>query len=240
MIYQNYDINQLPFSLMQGEQLIVTIKPERKAFIIEYAIGDFFGMLFLLFFLSIVIGIPLYIFVLSRLPFFNPFLFIVVLIAIMFVLAFIPAYIAYGKYTYWITNLRIITSKGLISYQIYDEYIYYVMDVIINYSIADRIVGTCSLYVRNIDGTISYLKNLKYKEAKQIQSLILYLAQQARQQYGNVMPPIFYTTGFGGATFPGNAPNPQRNIVGNIGGINIGGKMNIGLNFGNNPWLKKK
>ena len=177
----------LPFSLQDGETIEYEVKPNKKGFILQRFIIVIVSSIIVASFasLGLIASIPsasiLYFFI----SFFG------ILIAIILIGIFVSI-VSYNKYKYWITNKRLISGRGIIGYSVDSLPLEMVQDVIMNRSIADRILGLTSLYIAPIGGTmmfnngrissVNYLRALNVDEAKQIQKVIFELRDERKKE----------------------------------------------------------
>ncbi len=110
---------------------------------------------------------------------------IVLLLALIASVA--TAYIAYGKYEYWITNQRVVGSRGVIGYSIDSIPLEMIADVVVNRGIVDRLLNLSTLFIMPVGGSgmmyasrrggglggTNYLQALPEQEAMRLQRLYL-------------------------------------------------------------------
>ena len=116
----------------------------------------------------------------------------------------IYATLAYRKFRYWITNHRTVGRRGVIGYSIDSIPLETISDVIVQRSIADRILGLSSIWVQpfggtpvggygagqyqfgSLTGTNSFL-GLMPPDATRLQQLIFYLRDVRRRETGRLI-----------------------------------------------------
>ena len=83
---------------------------------------------------------------------------VVVFLVVVFVLivlgSVIYAVVAYRKFRYWITNHRTVGRRGVIGYSIDSIPLETISDVVVQRSIADRILGLSAVWIQPFGGTI--------------------------------------------------------------------------------------
>ena len=159
----------LPFNLHERERVIVSIGPERRPFIIKRMLSGIVMMFFAIVFLS-VFAMPE-----------GWWAAAAVAVAIIAV-ATIFALVSYDKYRYWLTNERIVGSRGFIGFSIDSLPLDMIADVILNRGLVDRLLGVSSLYISPIGGIslagsgklsgINYLIALPPDRARELQEMI--------------------------------------------------------------------
>ena len=164
----------LPFSLQDGETIVKTIKPAWNGFMMKNVIGSFLvtalvlGYLFAFLFYAAIHSILLS---------------LVIIVVLALAIAYVTAVLSYGKYQYWITNMRVIGSRGIIGYSTDSIPLEMIADVIVNRGIIDRILGLSTLFIMPIGGMgmmygagmsgTNYLTALTQADAVRIQKDIL-------------------------------------------------------------------
>jgi len=124
--------------------------------------------------------------------------------AVIVVGSVIYATLAYHKFRYWITNHRTVGRRGVIGYSIDSIPLETISDVIVQRSIADRILGLSSIWVQpfggtpvggygagqyqfgSMTGTNSFL-GLMPPDATNLQQLIFYLRDVRRRETGRLI-----------------------------------------------------
>lgn len=127
--------------------------------------------------------------------------FFVTIIVIILIVSVIYAQLAYGKFRYWITNHRTVGRRGVIGYSIDSIPLETISDVVVQRSIADRILGLSSVWIQpfgggnaggygagqyrigQVSGSNSFL-GLLPPDATNIQQLIFYLRDVRRRETG--------------------------------------------------------
>jgi uncharacterized membrane protein YdbT with pleckstrin-like domain len=123
---------------------------------------------------------------------------------VIVVVSVVYATLAYRKFRYWITNHRTVGRRGVIGYSIDSIPLETISDVIVQRSIADRILGLSSIWVQpfggtpvggygagqyqfgTMTGTNSFL-GLMPPDATNLQQLIFYLRDVRRRETGRLI-----------------------------------------------------
>jgi membrane protein YdbS with pleckstrin-like domain len=123
---------------------------------------------------------------------------------VIVVVSVVFAFVAYRKFRYWITNQRTVGRRGVIGYSIDSIPLETISDVVVQRSVADRILGMSTLYVQPfggssmggygaaqyrfgmLSGTNSFL-GLTPQEAPQIQQMIFHLRDVRRRETGRLI-----------------------------------------------------
>ena len=78
--------------------------------------------------------------------------FLVVIFLIIVISSVIYAQLAYSKFRYWITNHRTVGRRGVIGYSIDSIPLETISDVVVQRSVADRVLGLSSVWVQPFGG----------------------------------------------------------------------------------------
>jgi len=137
-------------------------------------------------------------------PLLAVILFLVGVVVVLVVASVIYALLAYGKFRYWITNHRTVGRRGVIGYSIDSIPLETISDVVVQRSIADRILGLSSIWVQpfggssvggygagqyrfgTLTGSNSFLGMLP-ADATQVQQLIFHLRDVRRRETGRLI-----------------------------------------------------
>ena len=79
--------------------------------------------------------------------------FLVVVFALIVLGSVIYAFVAYRKFRYWITNHRTVGRRGVIGYSIDSIPLETISDVVVQRSIADRLLGLSAVWIQPFGGT---------------------------------------------------------------------------------------
>lgn len=142
------------FNLQEGEKIIKEIKPvpNLKSY---WFIGNFVGLVFLCFFLSMFIGATAFAGSgTSVIGGMGLIVFFAIILAL--ILAWIFTSMKYEKQNYWITNKRILYMRGFVGYRISSIPFERISDVIISRTFLESIFGFGSLYIQTLAGQYSY------------------------------------------------------------------------------------
>lgn len=170
----------VPFSLQDKEKIITELKPERKGFILSSIIKNIIGVAILLVISWFILGALIL----------NIFSYLLILFIAFNIIA---PFIAYDRYKYWVTNLRVIGSRGLIGYTVESIPLENITDVTLIRNIEDQMLGISSLLIVPIGGLMvgykrgggsNYFPALKPDKALELQSLIFKL-RDARKDIKN-------------------------------------------------------
>jgi membrane protein YdbS with pleckstrin-like domain len=130
--------------------------------------------------------------------------FLLVVFALIVTVSVVYALLAYGKFRYWITNHRTVGRRGAIGYTIDSIPLETISDVVVQRSIADRILGLSSIWVQpfggtsaggygaaqyrfgGFTGTNSFL-GLLPADATNVQQLIFHLRDVRRRETGRLI-----------------------------------------------------
>ena len=130
--------------------------------------------------------------------------FLVVIFIIIVVVSVTYAYLAYSKFRYWITNHRTVGRRGVIGFSIDSIPLETISDVVVQRSIADRILGLSSVWVQpfgggaaggygaaqyqfgGFSGTNSFL-GLLPPDATNVQQMIFHLRDVRRRETGRLI-----------------------------------------------------
>lgn len=130
--------------------------------------------------------------------------FLLVIFAIVVIASVVYAQLAYQKFRYWITNHRTVGRRGVIGYSIDSIPLETISDVVVQRSIADRILGLSSIWVQPfggsaaggygaaqyrfgaVTGTNSFL-GLLPPDATDVQQLIFHLRDIRRRETGRLI-----------------------------------------------------
>jgi membrane protein YdbS with pleckstrin-like domain len=131
-------------------------------------------------------------------------IFLIVVFAIIVIASIVYANLAYGKFRYWITNHRTVGRRGVIGYSIDSIPLETISDVVVQRSVADRILELSSVWVQpfgggaaggygaaqyrfgGFTGTNSFL-GLKPADATNVQQLIFHLRDIRRRETGRLI-----------------------------------------------------
>jgi uncharacterized membrane protein YdbT with pleckstrin-like domain len=123
---------------------------------------------------------------------------------VVVVVSVVYATLAYRKFRYWITNHRTVGRRGVIGYSIDSIPLETISDVIVQRSIADRILRLSSIWIQpfggsavggygagqyqfgSMTGSNSFL-GLQPPDATNIQQLIFYLRDVRRRETGRLI-----------------------------------------------------
>lgn len=173
----------LPFSLQEGESITETIKPQQTGFYLKNGIGYVFGIIFVAVFDLIISA-----FVGAIGGFLLGVLAFIVILILYAGFAYLMVTMSYGKYNYWITNQRVIGSRGVIGYSTDSLPLEMIADVVVNRDIVDRILNLSTLFIMPVGGAgmmyggrgggmglsgTNYLQALTQADAMRIQKDIL-------------------------------------------------------------------
>jgi len=139
---------------------------------------------------------------------FGEFVFVIAFLVTIFVIivlvSVVYATLAYRKFRYWITNHRTVGRRGVIGYSIDSIPLETISDVIVQRSIADRLLGLSSVWIQpfggsavggygagqyqfgTMTGSNSFL-GLQPADATTIQQLIFYLRDARRRETGRLI-----------------------------------------------------
>jgi membrane protein YdbS with pleckstrin-like domain len=130
--------------------------------------------------------------------------FLLVVFAIIVTVSVVYAQLAFSKFRYWITNHRTVGRRGAIGYTIDSIPLETISDVVVQRSIADRILGLSSIWVQpfggtaaggygaaqyrfgGVSGTNSFL-GLLPPDATNVQQLIFHLRDLRRRETGRLI-----------------------------------------------------
>jgi membrane protein YdbS with pleckstrin-like domain len=120
------------------------------------------------------------------------------------VVSVVYALIAYSKFRYWITNHRTVGRRGVIGYSIDSIPLETISDVVVQRSVADRLLGLSSIWIQPfggassggygaaqyrfgaISGSNSFL-GLEPADATNVQQLIFHLRDVRRRETGRII-----------------------------------------------------
>ncbi|MCI4329505.1 MAG: PH domain-containing protein [Thermoplasmata archaeon] len=192
----------LPFHPQEDEVIYREIVPDRKL-LWRLALGGLLSGVVILF-LVVPFGLS---FLFSGVGG-NAVLFAVVFLIVVFLLivtvSFVYAFLAFHKFRYWITNHRTVGRRGAIGFSIDSIPLETISDVVVQRSIADRILGLSSIWVQPfgggsvggygaaqyrfgaLSGSNSFL-GLLPAEATDIQQLIFHLRDVRRRETGRLI-----------------------------------------------------
>ena len=135
---------------------------------------------------------------------FGVLAFFITIIVIIMLISVAYAQLAYRKFRYWITNHRTVGRRGVIGYSIDSIPLETISDVIVQRSIADRILGLSSIWIQPfgggavggygaasyrfgaMSGSNSFL-GLQPADATNLQQLIFYLRDVRRRETGRLI-----------------------------------------------------
>ncbi len=130
--------------------------------------------------------------------------FLLVIFLIIIVASVVYAQLAYRKFRYWVTNHRTVGRRGVIGYSIDSIPLETISDVVVQRSIADRILGLSSIWVQPfggataggygaaqyrfgaISGSNSFLGMLP-ADATNVQQMIFHLRDLRRRETGRLI-----------------------------------------------------
>ncbi len=187
---------EVPFNLQKGEKVLEEIEPQKNGFVwarvlrgivpaaLICAIAGIYitlgaSAVHLGFWFGVGATVALFLFVL------------------LVIVAF--AFVAYGKFMYWVTNYRVIGRRGVIGYSIDSIPLENITDIIIGRSIPERILGLSSLRIIPIGGTsisygkyggmssANYFPALQPDHAKELQERIFDLRNKRKKETGRVL-----------------------------------------------------
>lgn len=148
-------MDSLGFSLLEGEEVIETIKPlpslKQYFFVTGFFLWFFIFLVFSFFFVFPAI-FAASLFGLGSVVFSGFVIFLIFPLAI----AHIASAWSYEKSYYWITNKRIAVKRGLLGYSINSTPLERISDVIISRSFLESAFGFGSLYIQSLSGQYSY------------------------------------------------------------------------------------
>jgi membrane protein YdbS with pleckstrin-like domain len=144
---------RLPFRLQEGEEIYAVVKPDKSGFILSRSFGSLNLIVVILFFLLFIyltaspggVGKPI------RLTL-NLLIDLLVAFVMAVFISLIPSLISYGKFTYWITNHRVVQRRGIIGFSIESLPLENVADVVLKRSMMDMVFDLSSLMVVPISG----------------------------------------------------------------------------------------
>ncbi|MFH1544565.1 MAG: PH domain-containing protein [archaeon] len=142
------------FNLQEGEKIVEEIKPvsNLKSY---WFIGNFVGLIFFCFFISMFIGAGIFAGSgTSAIGGMGLIFFFAIILAL--VLAWIFTSMKYEKQNYWITNKRILYMRGFVGYRISSIPFERISDVIISRTFLESVFGFGSLYIQSLAGQYSY------------------------------------------------------------------------------------
>lgn len=145
---------QTPFNLNEGEKIVTSVKPVWMGYFLRYSIGHIIGGIVFSFIFSFWIGALVG----------NAIGSIIVGLAIGFVgllvliilVSFVAAKISYGKFTVWLTDERIVSSRGLIGFNTESMPLENIVDVVLQRGLVDRILGLSSIMAVPMGGMVMY------------------------------------------------------------------------------------
>jgi membrane protein YdbS with pleckstrin-like domain len=192
----------LPFHPQSDEVIYREIRPHPRLLWRLMLGGILSALVFLIFIIPFSIS-----FFLSGAPG-GTLIFVVVFLVVVFGLIVIGsvmyATLAYRKFRYWITNHRTVGRRGVIGYSIDSIPLETISDVVVQRSVADRILGLSSIWVQpfggsssggygaaqyrfgTISGTNSFL-GLVPADATNVQQLIFHLRDVRRRETGRLI-----------------------------------------------------
>ena len=145
--------SHMPFSLNEDETVITSIKPVWTGYLLRYSILHLIAAIFLAVIIAGNLVTALASQSVSLLLILAIFVIILLLILLVSVIA---AKISYGKFMVWLTNQRIVSARGLIGYNIESLPIENIVDVVLNRSITDRMLGLSSVTAVPMGGMMMY------------------------------------------------------------------------------------
>ncbi|HEV2231228.1 MAG TPA: PH domain-containing protein [Thermoplasmata archaeon] len=130
--------------------------------------------------------------------------FLVVVFALIVGVSIVYALLAYSKFRYWVTNHRTIGRRGVIGYSIDSIPLETISDIVVQRSVADRILGLSSIWIQPFGGgSIAGYGAAQYRfgalsqsnsflgllppEATDLQRLILHLRDLRRRETGRLI-----------------------------------------------------
>ncbi len=135
---------QLPFSLQEGEKVLAEVKPQMAGFVLSRIGNSLAGIIIL----ALLFGFLFWS---------TAITYVTVLLVVLIAWIVIAPFIAYGKYKYWITNMRVIGSRGLIGYSIESIPLENITDVTLTRTLVEQILNLSSLVIVPIGGmAVSY------------------------------------------------------------------------------------
>ena len=141
---------ELPFNLQKGEKVLDEVEPQKNGFVLTRILNGLFPT-------AVVCAIAgIYITIGASKADLGLGFGIAATVALFFVAMLVEAlfaFVAYGKFMYWITNYRVIGRRGIIGYSIDSIPLENITDIIIGRSIAERVLGLSSLRIIPIGGT---------------------------------------------------------------------------------------
>ena len=130
--------------------------------------------------------------------------FLIVVFALIVLGSVIYAVVAYRKFRYWITNHRTVGRRGVIGYSIDSIPLETISDVVVQRSVADRILGLSAVWIQpfggstvggygaasyrfgGITGSNSFL-GLLPPDATNVQQMIFHLRDLRRRETGRLI-----------------------------------------------------
>jgi len=142
----------LPFQLEEGEKIIDEVIPNKRGFLLQRVMGGMFGSLF--------IGVFMLIWVVGFVNGLTSNLALSIALAVVvafvtFITPLIMPFLAYDKFKYWVTNQRVVGSRGVISYDIESVSVDSINDVVLTRTVSDRILGLSSLTITVVGGYLN-------------------------------------------------------------------------------------
>ncbi len=169
----------MDLNLQAKEKIYAQGKPNKLGFILSRFVSRFILYIILILFFS-------WPFLLARAKPLNISLILLLFALLLYNL--IASFIAYTKYKYWITNFRVIGSRGVISYSIESIPLENITDVTLNRSIIDRFLNQSSLLIVPIGGLATrrggpnYFPALGRTQALELQKLIFNLRDEKKNK----------------------------------------------------------
>ncbi len=173
------DTIKQPFNLQDDEKIVTQVKPQKTAFMLVNGTGYLILAVFMLIFqvaLAAIIGAATSSFLIGVLAF-------IILVVLYWAFAYFSLTMTYDKYEYWITNQRVVGSRGgIIGYSINSIPLEMVADVIVNRTVVDRMLNLSTLTIMPVGsqgyyayggGSSNYLQALQQNQAMALQKQIL-------------------------------------------------------------------
>jgi uncharacterized membrane protein YdbT with pleckstrin-like domain len=191
------DWKELPFNLQKGERVLEEVEPKKNGFVLARILSGILPCAGI----SAIAGI--YIILGASKANLGIGLGIAATVALFFVIVLLNAglaFVAYGKFRYWVTNYRVVGRRGIIGYSVDSIPLENITDIIIGRGVAERILGLSSLRIIPIGGTsmatygrygginsANYFPALLPKHAKELQERIFDLRNKRKRETGRVL-----------------------------------------------------
>lgn len=185
------------FKLMEGEEIIKSIKPKPALF--WYFLIMSGGIVSIIVFIILInLAGMLYALATGEKTQYSGLVIALGFIGILLIILLIPVIIAwlrYKKQYYWITNRRVLVKRGIIGYSVYAIPLERISDIIISRSFMESLFGFGSLMIQTLAGQVSFGYGrrgrfgaegtmLALQEPEETQELIFNLIKENRKRLG--------------------------------------------------------